>query len=599
MSVYRLTEVEELASVEECRYMADYIYRVVLNASFEANKLFLSLAGGRKTMSAEMQQAGTLFGCDAMLHVVDKNQPIEIRNEFRNFNFENPMPHQLAAYIMPLVTFRKIRPNPVLFQNPSLTPTDFPVDENGKTDDAFYFEINGRLAESANLFVNYNMHLTGESKGSNFRALYSLSPEVIEKLRNTSIEIEFVQRLPKAELHCHFGGILSPAEMTEVADSESEKIEMLRKKYPDLDSFLQEVSTIAKQKNLDALHSLVPEVKDLRNKLFPHIPEPFCVAGFLKCFAFEPDLLDDFIYGKFSNLQAIGIDEYEKLGDLQGSALMQSENAIRKACKILARKCEKDNIKYIEVRCSPEKYTRGGLSSKEVVEIMMREFAAAQRTFFNIIFIASRHGKMSEVFKHIELAEELLADENSDFASFFGGFDLAGAENVRSPKEFRDAFLPVMEKCLRLTIHAGETVDAENIWEAVYYLNADRIGHGLTLIEKLELMARMRDRKITIEMCPSSNDQIKGFKGDYPLGKYLDFGLKVTLNTDNPGISLTTLSNEFIVANRLMNTVLTQWDALQLIKNSFNGSFARFEKKRKIILDAEREIINIIGEFYK
>jgi adenosine deaminase len=277
--------------------------------------------------------------------------------------------------------------------------------------------------------------------------------------------------------------------------------------------------------------------------MFEDINQPYAVAQFLEKFKKNKDMLYKYIYSEpYSSWFGKGIEYYEKLGDLQGSGLLQSEEAIRKSCRILSKKCKENNIKYLELRCSPQNYTKGGMDSEEVVNTIIDELKKDKNCYYSIMFIASRHGKMETVKKHIELAQNMLT-KNAEFKNWFAGFDLAGAEAAKSPEEFRELFLPLMERCINITIHAGEGEDAENIWKAVYHLNADRIGHGLTLKDKPELMSRFIDRKIAIEMCPSSNYQIVGFKdyridnsgkNIYPLKEYLDKGIYVTINTDDP-----------------------------------------------------------------
>ena len=594
--IFRLAEVNELASVEECTYMADYIYRVVLKASEIADQLYLSLAGGRKTMSAEMQQAGNFFGCSAMLHVVDKSMSSAVRAEFSKLTFTDSPPEKLISNIMPLVTFGKIEPDAITVLAPSVTSAGFPVQHIGNISDSLYNKLHKRQRDSRNLLFNFTMNLTSGSSLTNFRVLYALSPQVIEQLRVTKPTKEVMCMLPKTELHCHFGGIALPGEMIKIALSNYEKILELKNNVQEYSAFLDDVQKAVDNGSIDCLKRLVPDSKGLRGKF--EIPEPYAVAGFLSCFKEEPRLLQKFIYGSDSpELERIGITEYEKLGDLQGSGLLQSEASVRTACRILAEKCRRHNVRYIEVRCSPVNYSRGELNAEEVVKIMMEEFEAVSDIYFNIIFIASRHNRMSSVYRHIELAEEML-EKHKNFRKFFAGFDLAGAEHAGSPVRFREAFLPLMEKCIHLTIHAGETVDVGSVWEAVYYLNADRIGHGLNLIEDRELMRKFREREISIEMCPSSNNQIVGFANNYPLKDYLDFGLKVTVNTDNPGISLTDFSQEYIVADGLCGGLLNLWDIFQLIKNGFEASFVEYDIKDKLISKAEKDIVNIIGDIF-
>ena len=147
------------------------------------------------------------------------------------------------------------------------------------------------------------------------------------------------------------------------------------------------------------------------------------------------DELDRLIFKKYlreREFSGIDIGPYEALGDLQGSGLLQSEESLRAACRILAKNAEDHHVKHLEVRCSPVNYTRGGLEAERVVRIIDEEMGASSFFSHALIFIASRHGKMSVVHEHIELAEELLGEQGNGLPSF-QGFDLAGKEGILSP----------------------------------------------------------------------------------------------------------------------------------------------------------------------
>ncbi len=591
--IYRLNDVEELSSEEECRQMGDYIYRVVLHASQESGRLYLSLAGGRKTMSAEMQQAGNVFGCDAMLHVVDKAMPREIRERFTQLSFCEVIPTELISYVMPIVTFGKTQADPLLWIETPIKTEDYPVQREGRGSTRLYDEVHRWQVSSRNTMINFTMQLLSATQTSNFLALYTLPPHLIERLKERTADYDFVKALPKAELHCHFGGIALPEEMVEIALANREAISRYKTHNIAYATFLDEVEEAIGEEDISRLQNLVPDVKALRRR-FETVPEPYSVAGFLSCFSGKAKLLKQFIYGD-THFRRVGIEQYEKFGDLQGSGLLQSEASIRSACQILARKAAEHRVTYLEVRCSPVNYARGSLSAKQVVEIMTEMFNAEKRTHFKLLFIASRHGKMSDVYEHIELAQDMLATHEG-FKDYFAGFDLAGAEQKRAPGELREAFMPLMRECIPITIHAGETVDVTSIWEAVYHLSADRIGHGLTLGQKPQLMERFKERKIAIEMCPSSNDQIVGFDKDYPLKSYLQYGLHVTINTDNPGISLTDFTQEYMKASELSPEPLSCWEVLILVRNAFRAAFLSYEQKRQHILTAEQEIVKWLLE---
>lgn len=146
-----------------------------------------------------------------------------------------------------------------------------------------------------------------------------------------------------------------------------------------------------------------------------------------------------------------------------------------------------------------------------------------------------------------------------------------------------------------------------SIWEAVYQLSAERIGHGLSLKDDPDLLEKFMERNIAVEMCPSSNFQIVGFHDAfvhaaterlpcYPLKEYLDKGLRVTVNSDNPGISRTDFTNELHMAARLTPGGLSIWDMLRLIKNGFKAAFSGRRRQHEMLLEAEREILELIRE---
>ena len=279
---------------------------------------------------------------------------------------------------------------------------------------------------------------------------------------------------------------------------------------------------------------------------------------------------------------------------MQGTALLQSEASLRKAGELLLDYCHNQNIPYLELRCSPCNYTVGGLTEMDVIRILHKTFSADVQTDIRLIIIGSRHGKKEAFKRHVNLVLECRKD--SELNNFIVGFDVAGDETVKSPAKLRKPLLPLLEECIKFTIHAGENQPVKNIWEAVYEINADRIGHGLTLAENPELLKRFKDRNIFIELCPSSNFQISDFnnsKGkEYPLRNYFDQGLKITINTDNPGISRTNISQEYLRATQIAN--LSKLEILQMIRNSFQGVFLSKDEKKELMIRVEDEIYKIL-----
>lgn len=184
------------------------------------------------------------------------------------------------------------------------------------------------------------------------------------------------------------------------------------------------------------------------------------------------------------------------------------------------------------------------------------------------------------------------------------GFDVAGSESTRSPRQLREKFEEIFRSCVKITIHAGETEPAKNIWEAVYHLNADRIGHGLRLREYPVLLAHVRDRGVTIELCPTSNDQIVGFRDPrnpqdmrdiYPLREYLEQGVRLAICTDNTGISRTTPSEELLKGATLSRGGLSRWETLLLIRGGFQGAFLPQPEKALLLKGVDQQIYELIA----
>ncbi|GAB4251922.1 MAG: hypothetical protein Kow00109_27550 [Acidobacteriota bacterium] len=630
LRIWRTAGVEDLSSYEECLRMRDLIFRVVLRATEAAAgaKVFLSLAGGRKAMSADLQAAAGAFGCAALLHVVDRGRgvPAELRNAGPQV-FTRPLPPEWAEWILPLVVEGARRRDPVLIARPAMVSADYPLPDapDGRPVDA---DVDGRLPEevarrlrnASSLLFNFSREVGG--RYSNFRALYLQRPDALERLASERLGVDpekesqdlaWLSRLPKVDLHCHLGGVAEPEEMLEIAAAARREVEEARRRLPEFDAWCRRIEAAVRNPSpLQALEEIrpAPRSREARTAFRRwNLSEPLAVAGALLAFQGRSDLLEQYIYGAVldpERFRNIGFTKYEALGDLQGSGLLQSEATLRAACRVLIRKAQRHRVRYLELRCSPWNYTRGGLQPRQVVTYLVEELAKATDTRFRLIFIGSRHRDPAQIERHVELALDLLETGPAEFGRYFGGFDLAGDERLGDFEQLRRLFLPLMERCVRLTIHAGETQDAASVWKAVYQLNADRIGHGLTLVQRPELMARFLDRKIAVEMCPSSNRQIQDFcdhyalargceeeaaKPVYPLRKYLERGLRVTVNTDNPGISRTDWTRELLQAARLTPEGLTRWEVLRVLRCGFAAAFLPADERLQLLRNAEEEIV--------
>ena len=545
IKVAHCKDIKDFSTSEEIQRMRSFIYRVVLKASSlttdSTGKLYLSLSGGRKTMSADMQEAGNLFGCDAMLHIVDcKGIPPEQKNDPLTED-----PGKYAQCFMPVIINETIRPSFVISAAETrIVSADYPFefkpevtsisfDEDGSLEKA----IQDRKERSAQLYSNFysTMRSTAEERDI-FRKLYFLHPDILRKLKNINIannadnykrDINLLKEIPKVDLHTHLGGVLSPQEIIITALAESEYIQNIVHTKPaksDLLKLKQTALEAIYKQDIDALIKNKNDIFSIKENSFYNFYDKLLV--FISSFCDDPGLFESLIFGRYtnkSNYQGIGIEAYQRLGDFQGSSLLQSKNTIAKAVELYVEKLIDDNVKYVEIRCSPYKYTRRGMSENEVITTIM-DSLDKHSINYRLICIIGREVEMMEIKDSIHKIEKLLK-ENRRFEEKLVGIDLAGDESTLEPRDLREAFMPFLERCIHVTIHAGETESVDNIWQAVYHLNADRIGHGLKLQDKPELIPRFIDKNIGIEMCPSSNDQIIGYRcaeHAYPLKKYME-----------------------------------------------------------------------------
>ena len=162
------------------------------------------------------------------------------------------------------------------------------------------------------------------------------------------------------------------------------------------------------------------------------------------------------------------------------------------------------------------------------------------------------------------------------------GVGIGGDEAGGPAKLFPDIFREARDLGLHSVAHAGEACGPESIRDAIELLGAERIGHGLTAIQDASVMAMLRERRIPLEVCPTSNVStglIAQFK-DHPLPKFLEAGLVVTLNSDDPAMFGTSLQEEFLTAARCFN--LDRETLTGLCRNAVQASFLDDDEKRKL-----------------
>jgi adenosine deaminase len=272
-------------------------------------------------------------------------------------------------------------------------------------------------------------------------------------------------------------------------------------------------------------------------------------------------------------------------------AVLQREEALFRAAYELAVDCASENVRYLEVRFSPVLHTREGLRSTAIVDAVLEGLRVAHRETgirSNVIICGIRHIDPST---SIRLAELAVAYKNRGVV----GFDLAGAEEGHPSKRHQAAFQLILDNNVNVTIHAGEAYGPESIAQALHLCGAHRIGHGVRLRENGDLLNFVNDHRIPLELCPSSNVQTRSVSDlrSHPLKFYFDFGLRVTVNTDNRLITDTTATKELLLVHRELGFTLE--DLATVIVQGFKSAFLPFREKQELLRHANAEIAEAIA----
>jgi len=232
-------------------------------------------------------------------------------------------------------------------------------------------------------------------------------------------------------------------------------------------------------------------------------------------------------------------------------------------------------LHYAELRFSPYYMAMtNNLNTTDVVAAVIDGVKSGVKAFnvkINLIGILSR---TFGVDKCQDELNALLAHKNNLVA-----IDLAGDEYNYPGELFVEHFKQVSQAGLQATIHAGEAAGPASVWQAINDLNATRIGHGVKSIEDEKLLDYMLTHDIAIESCLTSNFQTGTIKdlSKHPIKQYLDKGLRVCLNTDDPAVQGIEIKDEFILARNTLK--LTEQDITQLQKNALAASFLSESEK--------------------
>ncbi len=275
--------------------------------------------------------------------------------------------------------------------------------------------------------------------------------------------------------------------------------------------------------------------------------------------------------------------------------VMQTAEALHRVAYECAEDLAADSVVYAEVRFAPELHIDGGMSLDAVVDAVLAGFADGEKAAaaegraitVRCLVTAMRHAARSR-----EIAELAVRFRDRGVV----GFDIAGAEAGYPPTRHLDAFEYMRGNNARFTIHAGEAFGLPSIHEAIAFCGADRLGHGVRIVDDIErqpdgsvklgrLASILRDKRIPFEMCPSSNVQTGAAPSieGHPFDLLARLRFRVTVNTDNRLMSDTTMSQEML---RLVEAFGYGWSDLERFTiNAMKSAFIPFAERLSLIDD--------------
>ena len=263
------------------------------------------------------------------------------------------------------------------------------------------------------------------------------------------------------------------------------------------------------------------------------------------------------------------LNEYLKRFDLANKVMQKSEYIKRITFELL-EDAQKENVKYIEVRFAPLLHVNEGLSIEEIIQSAIDGINEAEKIYDikgNLILCCMRTMSEEDAILVVEEGKKFL---NKGVV----GIDLAGPEEEGFVNKYKNALELANKYGYKITIHAGEAASGQNVIDAINIGKAQRIGHGVRIKDMKDAYDLVKQTKVVLEMCPTSNIQTKAVENfnDYPLYDFYKDGINISINTDNRTVSNINLTHEIklIFDNFNMN----KDEYVDIYLNNVNATFA-------------------------
>lgn len=279
----------------------------------------------------------------------------------------------------------------------------------------------------------------------------------------------------------------------------------------------------------------------------------------------------------FNNLQEF-LDIY-----YAGAQVLQTEEDFYDLTWSYFLKANEDNIIHAEIMFDPQTHTHRGVPFETVIEGISKALKDAERKLgitSKLIMSFLRHLDQNSAFE--------IYDYFKNHRDKIHAVGLDSSEIGNPPSIFTDVFKRAKDDGLKITAHAGEEGPPEYVWEALDILNVHRIDHGNRSLEDENLIKRIAEQKIVLTVCPLSNLKLKVVKDlkKHPLKRMLGYGIKATVNSDDPAYFGGYINDNFIQTAEAID--LTKEDIFTLVQNSFEASFVSDERRTEMMSELSK-----------
>ena len=263
-------------------------------------------------------------------------------------------------------------------------------------------------------------------------------------------------------------------------------------------------------------------------------------------------------------------------------SLLQTKEGIARAVYLVQENIKRQGVVYAEIRFAPQLHMDKGLTMREVIESALDGLKKSDLKCNLILCCMRMADNREQNLETVKLAKEYLINEESSEDYGVVALDLAGAEALYKTEQFIDVFKLANELNVPFTIHAGEADGAESVKKAVEF-GAKRIGHGVRSVENLALIKTLSEKKICLEMCPTSNLQTKAIEKieDFPIREFMKLGIPVTINTDDMAICGTDMGHEMNLIRNKFD--ITDNEESEIYANAVRYSFAKNKIKKQLM----------------